>query len=108
MAAVVGAALEDGLRVSATGAAMGFQIMRYRQSGGGHVAGACREESYFLCCPHVMLGTPRLNPRTSLCDHVGNYKAQTFDNTAWAYPIAKLLDVRLIAANGKGGIVARG
>jgi len=51
-----------------------------------------------------MLGTPRLNPRTSFCDHVGNYKARTFDNTAWAYPIAKLLDVRLIAANGKGGI----
>ena len=75
---MVGAAPEDGLRVAATGAAVGFDTMWYRQTAGGHVAGACREESYFLCCSHVMLSTPRLNPRTSLCDHVGNYKAQTF------------------------------
>ena len=60
---MIGVAPEDGIRVAATGAAVGFDTVWYRQTAGGHVAGACREESYFLCCSHVMLSTPRLNPK---------------------------------------------
>ena len=85
---MVGVAPEDGIRVAATGAAVGFDTVWYRQTAGGHVAGACREESYFLCCSHVMLSTVQ---------QYSVYILQELANTAWAFARATQSFAQLLA-----------
>ena len=47
LAAVVSAAQEDELLVTATGAAVGFQTMQHKQTARGYVADSCHQESFF-------------------------------------------------------------